>query len=106
MNDFHVKMQQLQAEYRQTVAADIRKLREQAATLDGAEQDRPTLEQMSAVLHRIAGGAGVFGLQQLSEQCRGLELDLNDWLERPLAKEYRAALTEFCLGLQALAVVD
>jgi len=104
MNDFHARMQQLQAEYRQTVTADICRLREQAERLRGDEQDRALLEQLLAVLHRLAGGSGAVDLQQLSAQCRGLELDLNEWLESPLADAYRAALAEFRLALQSLSV--
>jgi HPt (histidine-containing phosphotransfer) domain-containing protein len=104
MNEFHAKMQQLRAEYRLVVAADLRQLQQLAVELRGGEQDRAALERMAALLHKIAGGAGVFGLMQLSEQCRGLELDLNDWLVAPLAQDYAAALPEFRAGLARLAL--
>jgi chemotaxis protein histidine kinase CheA len=104
MTEFHLKMEQLRADYRQTVAADLGKLRQQAAALCGDEQDRAALQGMVEVLHRIAGGAGVFGLAKLSEQSHGLELDVNDWLAAPLAESYRALLPEFRAALSRLVV--
>jgi chemotaxis protein histidine kinase CheA len=104
MTEFHLKMEQLRADYRQTVAADLRTLQQQAATLQGDEQDRAALQGMVDVLHRIAGGAGVFGLTKLSEQSHGLELDVNDWLAAPLAASYRAALPEFRAALARLTL--
>lgn len=103
MSEFHLKMEQLCADYRQTVMADLATLRQQAASLRGDDQDRGLLLQMAATLHRIAGGAGVFGLAKLSERTRGLELDLNDWLAAPLGAAYREALPELRAGLSALA---
>lgn len=94
MHEFNARMDQLRAEYRALAAADLQKLREQAAALQGDEQDRPALAHMAQVLHRIAGGAGVFGFARLSEQARGLELDLGDWLDTALGARYRAALPE------------
>jgi HPt (histidine-containing phosphotransfer) domain-containing protein len=106
MTEFHLKMAQLRADYRQAVAADLANLRQQAESLHGDERDRAALLQLVAILHRIAGGAGVFGLVRLSEQCRGLELDLNDWLAAPLAENYREALPEFRAGLARLGIND
>lgn len=104
MSEFDVQMQQLRAEYRAVVAADLSNLRQQADALRANEDDRATLEQMAATLHRMAGGAGVFGLAQLSEQAHGLELDVSDFLAAALADAYRAALPEFRSGLSRLAV--
>lgn len=104
MTEFHLKMEQLRADYRQTVAVDLHKLQQQAEALHGDEQDRAALQGMVEVLHRIAGGAGVFGLAKLSEQTRGLELDVNDWLAEPLAASYRAALPEFRAALSLLTL--
>jgi HPt (histidine-containing phosphotransfer) domain-containing protein len=87
-------MEQLRADYRVVVAADLELLRKYAEALRGDEADRATLTLMVDILHRIAGGAGVFGLTQLSERTHGLELDLNDWLGAPLTESYRAALPE------------
>jgi HPt (histidine-containing phosphotransfer) domain-containing protein len=96
-------MQQLRAQYRQTVTGDIRGLQQQAADLCGDEQDRATLERMVEVLHRIAGGAGVFGLPQLSEQARMLELDMLERMAVPLAERYRDILPDIRSVLAALA---
>jgi HPt (histidine-containing phosphotransfer) domain-containing protein len=104
MTEFDEKMQQLRAEYRRTVTADISGLRQLATSLRGDEQDRAVLASMVEVLHRIAGGAGVFGLAQLSEQSHGLELDLDEWLAAPLAQDYKAALPELRAGLSGLNV--
>lgn len=103
MNEFHSKMEQLSANYRETVAAELRKLREQADTLSGDEGDRACLQQMAATLHRLAGGAGVFGMHRLSEQAQGLEFDLNDWLAAPLADGYRQTLPDLRSSLANLA---
>ena len=104
MNEFDAQMAQLRAEYRSVVAADLLSLQQQAATLCGDESDRTTLGAMVETLHRIAGGAGVFGLNRLSEQARGLELDLNDWLSALLTHTYRAALPELRAALARLEV--
>ena len=104
MNEFHLKMEQLSADYRETVSADLRALRDQAAALCGDERDRSPLQQMAATLHRIAGGAGVFGMNRLSEQAQGLEFDLNDWLAAPLADAYRGALPDLRASLAHLAL--
>ena len=95
-------MEQLRAEYRVAVSADLQKLRQQAGALQGTEADRAALASIVETLHRIAGGAGVFGLTQLSEQARGLELDLNDWLLAPLTETYGAALPELRAALSRL----
>ncbi|MDY6984559.1 MAG: Hpt domain-containing protein [Pseudomonadota bacterium] len=102
MNEFHLKMEQLSAAYRETVAAELRKLREQAETLCGDERDRDCLQQMTASLHRLAGGAGVFGIHRLSERAQGLEFDLNDWLAAPLADDYRQTLPDLRASLMNL----
>lgn len=102
MNEFHLKMEQLSADYRENVAAELRKLREQAETLCGDERDRDCLQQMAATLHRLAGGAGVFGMHRLSERAQGLEFDLNDWLAATLAEAYRQALPDLRLSLMNL----
>ena len=104
MTDFHLKMEQLRADYRATAAADLSELRELAGTLRGNEQDRALLQHMSATLHRIAGGAGVFGLSKLSEQAHGLELDVDEWLTVPLGAAYRAALPELRDALARLTL--
>lgn len=103
MEEFLHKMEQLSSDYRATVSADLAVLRAQAAQLRGNESDRALLQQMAAMLHRIAGGAGVFGLAKLSEQSRGFELDLNDWLAAPLDSAWTEALPELRLGLERLA---
>ena len=104
MNEFHRKMEQLSADYRATVAADLCMLREQAEALHGDERDRANLQQMAATLHRIAGGAGVFGMSRLSERAQGLEFDINDWLAAPLGDGYRAALPDWRTTLARLAL--
>lgn len=104
MNEFDAQMEQLRAEYRNVAAADLQSLRQQAATLRGDEGDRATLGAMVETLHRLAGGAGVFGMTQLSEQAHGLELDLEEWLAAPLASAYHAALPELRAGLARLGV--
>jgi HPt (histidine-containing phosphotransfer) domain-containing protein len=102
MNEFHLKMEQLSADYRANVAAELCKLRDLAATLQGDEADRACLQQMAASLHRLAGGAGVFGMQRLSERAQGLEFDLNDWLAAPLAEAYGRMLPELRASLANL----
>jgi HPt (histidine-containing phosphotransfer) domain-containing protein len=94
MNDFEAKMQQLRVEYRGIVSADIRHLQQVAADLGGDERDRPILQEMIEVLHRMAGGAGVFGFELLSEQARALELALIDCLAEPLSMNYREGLPQ------------
>lgn len=94
MNDFDLKMQQLRAEYREVVGGDIRRLQQQAADLGGDERDRALLQDMIEVLHRMAGGAGVFGFALLSEQARALELALIDCLAEPLSMNYREGLPQ------------
>lgn len=103
MNEFHLKMEQLSADYRATVAADLRLLREQADALCGDERDRTSLQQMACTLHRIAGGAGVFGMDRLSERAQGLEFDVNDWLAVSLADGYRDMLPDLRASLANLS---
>ncbi len=103
MTEFEEKMQQLRAEYRQTITADIRSLQQLATQLHGVEQDRATLEQMIELLHRMAGGAGVFGLEKLSEQAHALELELLGWMDVLLAGAYHTALPDIRVALAALA---
>lgn len=103
MNDFEIKMQQLRDEYRVIVDADIARLRQAAAELCGDERDRAILQDMIEVLHRMAGGAGVFGYQQLSEQARALELALIDCLAEPLSLNYREGLPQVRATLADLA---
>ncbi len=104
MNDFEIKMQQLRDEYRVIVDADIARLRQAAAELCGDERDRAILQDMIEVLHRMAGGAGVFGYQQLSEQARALELALIDCLAEPLSLNYREGLPQVRATLADLAL--
>ena len=104
MNDFEIKMQQLRDEYRAIVDADIARLRQAAAELCGDERDRAILQDMIEVLHRMAGGAGVFGYQQLSEQARALELALIDCLAEPLSLNYREGLPQVRATLADLAL--
>jgi HPt (histidine-containing phosphotransfer) domain-containing protein len=103
MTDFEVKMQQLRAEYRGIVDADSLRLQQAAAELHGDERDRALLQDMIEVLHRMAGGAGVFGYPQLSEQARALELALIDCLAEPLSINYREALPQVRATLADLA---
>ncbi len=103
MTEFDDKMRELRAEYRRTVAADIRGLQQEAAQLRGDEQDRAALERVAEVLHRMAGGGGVFDLQELSHQSRALELGLLEWLAAPLADVYCASLPDLRAALAALA---
>jgi HPt (histidine-containing phosphotransfer) domain-containing protein len=104
MTDFEVKMQQLRAEYREIVGADIRNLQQAASELGGDERDRALLQDMIEVLHRMAGGAGVFGYEELSEQARALELALIDCLAEPLSANYREGLPQVRATLSDLAL--
>jgi HPt (histidine-containing phosphotransfer) domain-containing protein len=104
MTDFEVKMQQLREEYRGIVDADIRHLQQVAADLGGDERDRAILQDMIEILHRMAGGAGVFGYEQLSEQARALELALIDCLAEPLSINYREGLPQVRATLADLAL--
>jgi HPt (histidine-containing phosphotransfer) domain-containing protein len=104
MSDFEAKMQQLRADYRAIVEADISHLQQAAAELGGDERDRAILQDMIEVLHRMAGGAGVFGYGELSEQARALELALIDCLAEPLSANYREGLPQVRATLADLAL--
>ena len=106
MSDFEVKMQQLRAEYRLIVDADIRRLQQTARELGGDERDRAALQDMIEVLHRMAGGAGVFGYAELSEQARALELALIDCLAEPLSANYREGLPQVRATLADLTLAS
>jgi HPt (histidine-containing phosphotransfer) domain-containing protein len=59
---------------------------------------------MIEVLHRMAGGAGVFGYQELSAQARALELALIDCLAEPLSSNYREGLPQVRATLMDLTL--
>jgi HPt (histidine-containing phosphotransfer) domain-containing protein len=104
MTDFEAKMQQLRAEYREAVVADIGRLQQAAHDLCGDERDRSLLQDMIEVLHRMAGGAGVFGYHELSQQARALELALIDCLAEPLSINYREGLPQVRATLADIAL--
>lgn len=106
MTDFEVRMQQLRAEYRQMVVSDISRLQQSACELGGDERDRAVLQDMIEVLHRMAGGAGVFGYPDLSDQARALELALIDCLAEPLSLNYREGLPQVRATLADLSLVN
>ncbi len=54
------------------------------AVLDGcaaSAPDRNRLTEVGALLHALAGAAGIFGFTRLGEDARRAELQITDWTE-------------------------
>lgn len=77
-----------------TLAALDERLRGHAAAAPAA-----VLREVHAELHRLAGAGGIFGFPELSHQARGLELQVQAWLDADAAipaaewERWRSALS-------------
>lgn len=75
-----------------------------AAQLEGNVGERPQIEELLHRLHALAGSNGVFGLTELSQHARRLELSAMERLEQ-LNQGSAADFWCFAVGVAALSAM-
>jgi chemotaxis protein histidine kinase CheA len=98
--DFEAALRQFRAEFAAQLPVRLREAHERLQDC----LDRPTnddrLRALHAVVHRLAGSAGTFGMKELGNRARVIEDLLDDLLPRP--GRTAADFAKVAQGIQSL----
>src|SRR5690554_256123 len=96
------KLQLLRENYQSKLPSEMLILQTLAESLGHEEQDRNTLDELRHRLHKLAGSGSTFGLVELSEQAKKLELEVNAWLNNTALAINEEAQKSFLQAVIAL----
>jgi HPt (histidine-containing phosphotransfer) domain-containing protein len=80
---FQERFAAIEREWKQQLPARLQDARSRLDACRLAPEDRPALEGLHRVLHTLAGSAGTFGLGELGEGARAIELELDRLMALP-----------------------
>jgi HPt (histidine-containing phosphotransfer) domain-containing protein len=80
--DIQQVLERFRAQFAEQLPARMAEAHERLAEWSADPASDDALRGLHAVLHRLAGSAGTFGLPALGEACRTIELQLDELLAR------------------------
>ena len=98
------ELDQLRTRYLERLSLELAELAALAAQLEGNAGERPQIEELLHRLHTLAGSSGVFGLTELSQHARRLELSAMERLEQR-NRGGAADFWRFAVGVAALSAM-
>ncbi|MCW7752986.1 diguanylate cyclase [Desulfobotulus sp. H1] len=102
---FESQMETLREGYRERLRRQLDDMIRVAENLEESLDPLPTLETLHHELHKIAGGAGVFGMPELGKKARTLELQMKGIRDRAVSGK-GLPFSEIMAAIRGLSVPD
>ena len=72
---------EIKDQYEKTIPDKIKSIEEAFIKLK-KDTKKENVEELRMIVHKIAGSAGMYGYDEVSVDCKAIDLELKDWLEK------------------------